>query len=67
MNFDNRSLAYNNEVALIARDARLGATMDSLFLDDLRAAEEIRLEAFRGRPWTARLRERAASILAGLL
>ena len=67
MNFDNRSLAYNNEVALIARDNRLGATMDSLFLDDLGAAEEIRLDEFRRRPWTARLRERAASIIAGLL
>ena len=67
MNFDNRSLAYNNEVALIARDARLGATMDSLFLDDLGVAEEIRLDEFRRRPWTARLRERAASVIAGLL
>ena len=67
MNFDNRSLAYNNEVALIARDARLGATMDSLFLDDLGAAEEIRLDEFRRRPWLARLRERVANVVAGLL
>ena len=67
MNFDNRSLAYNDEVALIARDARLGATMDSLFHDDLRFADEIRLDAFRRRPWTARLLERGASIVAGLL
>ena len=35
MNFDNRSLAYNNEVALLPRDAGLGATLDSLFLEDL--------------------------------
>lgn len=67
MNFDNRSLAYNDEVALITRDPGLGATMDSLFHDDLRVADEIRLDAFRRRPRTARLLERGASIIAGLL
>lgn len=67
MNFDNRSLAYNNEVALVTRDPRVGATLDSLFLEDLRYADEIRLDAFRRRPWTARLRERGASLIAGLL
>ena len=67
MNFDNRSLAYNNEVALVTRDLRVGAMLDSLFLDDLRYADEIRLAAFRRRPWTARLLERGASFIAGLL
>lgn len=67
MNFDNRSLAYNNEVALLARDAGLGATVDSLFLEDLRFADEIRLDAFSRRPWTARVLERAASVIASLL
>lgn len=67
MNFDNRSLAYNNEVALVARDSVLGATMDSLFFDDLRYADEIRLDSFRQRPWTARILERGASMLTNLL
>lgn len=67
MNFDNRSLAYNNEVALLARDARLGATLDSLFLEDLRFGEEIRIDVFSRRPWTARVLERAASAIASLL
>ena len=67
MNFDNRSLAYNDEVALLARDAGLGATVDSLFLEDLRFADEIRLDAFSRRPWTARVLERAASAIASLL
>ena len=66
-NFDNRSLAYNSEVALVARDAMLGAVMDSLFLTDLRYAEEIRLGAFRHRSWWMRLRERGASVIADLL
>ena len=66
-NFDNRSLAYNNEVALVVRDTAVGAAMDSLFLDDLRFADEILLETFRRRPWTARLLERGARAIAGLL
>ena len=67
MNFDNRSLAYNNEVALVTRDRRIGATLDALFLEDLRFADEIQLDEFRRRPWTTRLLERGASVVAGLL
>ena len=67
MNFDNRSLAYNNEVALVALDGAVGATMESLFLEDLRFADEIRLDAFRRRSRVQRLLERAASVLASLL
>ena len=66
-NFDNRSLAYNTEVALTVRNATIGATMDSLFLADLQYAEEIRLAAFRRRSRWIHLRERAASVLADLL
>ena len=67
MNFDNRSLAYNNEVAFLARDRRLGAELDSMFLDDLRFAEEIRLDTFRRRPWTERVLEWGGSVIAGVL
>ena len=66
-NFDNRSLAYNTEDALTVRDAALGATMDSLFLADLPYSEEIKLPAFRRRPWWMHIRERGASVLADLL
>ncbi|MEO8564623.1 MAG: phospholipase D-like domain-containing protein [bacterium] len=67
MNFDNRSLAYNSEVALVARDAAVGAVMESVFLADLRLSEEIRVESFRRRSRWMRLRERGASALAGIL
>ena len=67
MNFDNRTLAYNNEVALVALDSAVGASMESLFLDDLHLSDEIRLDVFVKRPHTQRLRERAASALASLL
>jgi cardiolipin synthase len=50
MNFDNRSLALNNETGFVVLDLRTGATMDSLFLRDLEHAREITLEDFRRRP-----------------
>ena len=67
MNFDNRSLAYNNEAALVARDRRVGAVLDSLFLEDLRFADEIRPEVFARRVWITRWLERAASLVAPVL
>ena len=35
LNFDNRSLVFNNESNLVALDERVGASLDSLFLSDL--------------------------------
>jgi cardiolipin synthase len=67
LNFDNRSLAYNDEVAFLGRDQRLGAVLDSMFREDLRFADEIRLETFRRRPWTARVLEWGGSVIAGVL
>jgi cardiolipin synthase len=67
MNFDNRSLAYNSEIALVVLDAGIGTQMDALFLEDLTWAEEIVLARFRTRPWTARVLESVASVGARLL
>jgi hypothetical protein len=59
-NFDNRSLALNEEVTPMVLDAEFGATMNVLFLDDVRHAEEITLAAFRERPCSERIVEKAA-------
>ncbi len=67
MNLDNRSLAYNDEVALVALDRSLGAILESRFLEDLDFADEIRLDAFRRRSRVQRLLERASNVLASLL
>jgi len=67
MNFDNRSLAFNNESNLVVWDAGFGATMNATFLEDLRYAREIHLAEFQRRPITARLIELSASILSRLL
>jgi cardiolipin synthase len=67
MNFDNRSLAFNNESNLVVLDRRFGAEMDSIFLNDLRYAKEIKLEEFKKRsPWE-RLLEVVAVALSRLL
>jgi cardiolipin synthase len=67
MNFDNRSLAFNNESQLIALDPGVGQTMDSIFMDDLRYSREIKLETFRKRPWTGKLLEWGAVKLRRIL
>jgi cardiolipin synthase len=67
MNFDNRSLALNDEAALMVLDSVAGRRMEAVFFDDLRHAREISLAAFRRRPWTDRLAEWAASQITPLL
>jgi cardiolipin synthase len=67
MNFDNRSMALNDEATLMVLDRTAGANMDRIFLDDLRHAEEIRLEPFRRRSWFERLAEWGANSLTRLL
>jgi len=67
MNFDNRSLAFNNESNLVVWDSRFGAQLDSTFVDDLRFAREIHLPQFQRRPITERLIELSASILSRVL
>src|SRR5207237_6668921 len=44
MNFDNRSLSFNNESLLVALDRKVGAQMDSVFMHDLKWYKEIKLE-----------------------
>ena len=67
MNFDNRSLAFNNESNLVVLDRTFGASMDSTFLTDLRYAKEVNLAEFRRRsPWV-RMLETGAVMLSRLL
>jgi cardiolipin synthase len=67
MNFDNRSLAFNNETNLVIWDRSFGATMDSTYLDDLRYSREIKLPEFKRRPLIERLVELGASAFSRLL
>jgi cardiolipin synthase A/B len=67
MNFDNRSMALNDEATLMVLDQAAGQNMNRIFLDDLRHAEEITLERFRRRPWLQRIAEWGANSLTRLL
>ena len=67
MNFDNRSLAFNNESNLVVWDQTFGAGMDSTFMDDLRWAREIHKAEFHRRPWTERMIELGAAALSRVL
>jgi cardiolipin synthase len=67
MNFDNRSLAFNNESNLAFLDAGVGAEMNVTFFDDLSRSKEIILSEFVKRPWYDRVIEDGAGLLSRLL
>jgi cardiolipin synthase len=67
MNFDNRSTALNDESNLVVYDPRIGARLDSIFLDDLRNSREIRLATFSRRRFYDRLLENGAALIARIM
>lgn len=62
-NFDNRSFGLNDEVNLATRDARLAATLEQQFLDDLQKSREITHEEWKRRPFWERAQESLGSVL----
>jgi cardiolipin synthase len=67
MNFDNRSMVFNNESNLNVLDASVGATLDSVFLNDIKYSKEITLADFRKRGLIQRFFELGSSAMARLL
>jgi cardiolipin synthase A/B len=67
MNFDTHSLALNDESNLVVCDSAFGATMDSVFLDDLRFAKEMTPSALAARSIWERALEAGAAMLARIL
>jgi cardiolipin synthase len=67
MNFDNRSMALNDESTLVVLDRAVGEEMHRIFLADLEHAQEITAAAFGRRPWIERIMERGATVLTRLL
>jgi cardiolipin synthase A/B len=67
MNFDNRSVVFNDESNLNILDAGVGHTMDSLFLDDLRWSKQITLPEFERRGIGDRIMETVSTVLSRLL
>ncbi len=66
-NFDNRSMAFNDESLLMIYDGDAARRLEELFAADLHFAREVRLEECRARPVTDRLREAGASMLSRVL
>jgi cardiolipin synthase len=67
MNFDNRSLSFNNESLLVTLDRRIGAQMDSVFMDDIKWSKEIKLDEFKKRPLSGKILEWGAQKLRRVL
>ena len=67
MNFDNRSIAFNNESQIVALDEKFGQQMNEIFLEDLKYSEEIMLETFRKRSLKERIYESLAQKLRRVL
>lgn len=67
MNFDNRSLAFNDESNLLVLDDGFGAAVREMFLKDLTHSKEVTLEEFRRRPRTERMLEWGADLAARIL
>jgi cardiolipin synthase len=67
MNFDNRSIAFNDESNLLMLDGTIGARMDSIFLDDIKYSEEIKLEEFKKRSVKGKMLEWGAQKLRRVL
>ena len=67
MNFDNRSMSFNDESNLVTLDRKVGAQMDSIFMDDIKWSKEIKLDEFRKRPLSGKILEWGAQKLRRVL
>jgi cardiolipin synthase len=67
VNFDNRSMVLNDEVAMVARDRACGEALTRLFMEDLEHADEVSLEELRARSAVDRLKERFYLLFSPLL
>jgi cardiolipin synthase len=67
MNFDNRSMSFNNEANLVILDRGFGAEMDSVFLADLRYSKEVKLPQFERRSLWSKTLELGATLLSRVL
>jgi cardiolipin synthase len=67
MNFDNRSLALNDEATLVVLDSGFGRQMEAMFKNDLGQATPVDYAKFRRRPVTEHVKEWAANQITRVL
>jgi cardiolipin synthase len=67
MNFDNRSLALNDEVTLMILDSKFGKRMEEIFASDLQQAIAVDPASFKRRPAFEHVKEWCANQITRLL
>jgi cardiolipin synthase len=67
MNFDNRSMAFNDETTLLVLDTAVVGGMDRMFLEDLKYSHEMMLAEVVGRPWWQKARDGLSAMLQRVL
>jgi cardiolipin synthase len=67
MNFDNRSLALNDEVTLMILDPKFGQQMETIFRKDLERAVAVDAATFNRRPMFEHIKEWGANQITRLL
>ncbi len=67
MNFDNRSLALNDEVTLVVLDRAFAQQMEAMFENDLRMSMAVDYDEFRKRPLIEHVKEWAANQITRVL
>ncbi len=67
MNFDNRSMAFNDESNLVFLDGDVGRALHEVFETDQEYSREVTLEEFLRRPWTEKVQERLFGALTRIL
>ena len=67
VNFDNRSMSFNDETTLLAVDDDLGKQMEQLFENDLRYSTEITAELHAARGMKRKLLERFWGVMQRVL
>ena len=67
MNFDNRSLALNDEVTLMVLDPAFGAKMETIFSNDLKQATPVDPAVFARRPLFEHIKEWGANQITRVL
>lgn len=67
MNFDNRSMAHNDETLLLIRDERVAGTLEQIFETDMTHCNEVDLATFRRRGLPVRMLEKAYAMMFRVL
>lgn len=67
MNFDNRSLALNDEATMMVLDAKFGQHMEAIFADDVSRAIAVDPAAFARRPMFEHVKEWGANQITRVL